>query len=74
MDGLNEIDSQDGDAEAGTRGDGAWDGDAADAGRAKGGEEGEGGGEEGLGTHGGLWKEVARRGRRVDEGQGEIRG
>ena len=43
---------QDGDAEVGTRGDGAWDGDAVDAGGGKGGEEGEGGGEDGLGTHG----------------------
>ena len=74
MDGLNEADSHDGDAEAGTRGDGAGDGDAVDAGRAKGGEEGEGGGEEGLGTHGGLWKEVAWRGRRVDGVQERIWG
>ena len=74
MDGLNEINGHDGDAEAGTRGDGAWDGDAVDAGRGKGGEEGEGGGEEGLGTHGGRWKEVARRVRRIDEVQERIRG
>ena len=74
MDGLNEINSHDGDAEAGTGGDGAWDGDAADAGRAKSSEEGKGGGEEGLGTHDGLWKEVAWRRRRVDGVQERIRG
>lgn len=74
MDGLNETDSHDGDAEAGTRGDGAWDGDAVDAGRAKGGEEGESGGEEGLGTHGGWWKEVAQRVGRINEIQERIRG
>ena len=53
LDGLDVILGQDGDAEAGTRGDGAsWDGDAVDAGGGEGGEEGKGGGEDGLGTHG----------------------
>ena len=43
---------QDGDAKVGTRGDGGWDGDAVYASGGKGGEEGKGGGEDGLGTHG----------------------
>lgn len=54
LDGLNVILGQDGDAEVGTRGDGAWDGDAVDAGGSKSGEEGKGGGEDGLGTHGSV--------------------
>ena len=74
MDGLNETDSRDGDAEAGTGGDGAWDSDAVDAGRAKGGEEGDGGSEEGLRTYGRGWEEVAWRGRRVDGVQEGMRG
>ena len=74
LDGWNEVDGRDGDAEGGTGGDGTWDGDAVDAGRAEGGEEGEGGGEEGLGTHGGWWKGVAWRGRRVDGVQERIQG
>lgn len=53
LDGLNVIFRQDGDAEAGARRYCAWDGDAADAGRGEGGEEGESGGNDGLGTHGG---------------------
>ena len=53
LDGLDVILGQDGDAEAGARRDCAWDGDAADAGGGEGAEEGEGGGEDGLVTHGG---------------------
>ena len=43
----------DGDAEIEARRDGAWDGDAADAGGGEGGEDGETGEKEGLGMHGG---------------------
>ena len=64
---MNEILGYDGDAKAGAGRDCARDGDAADAGRGEGGEEREGEGEEGLGTHCGRYMEVAQRLMKMDE-------